>query len=115
LRKRDAIVAHEQVVILNGNGPVRRKAKFKACPHGTAPAGFGGLIPYNTRRGEEGAVFVVGDRSAAFHVPEDVVPGIADLAGEQADGGSSSRTAARRAVPIRNPTSSLPQQRFITV
>src|SRR5258708_9972241 len=90
----NVIAAHEEVVIFNGNGPVRREAKFKACSYGTAPASFGGLVPHDTGRqslsrrsgGEDGAVFVVGDRTAALHVPEDVVPGIADLAGEEADG-----------------------------
>src|SRR3954462_5797294 len=84
-RERNVAGAHEQVVVFNGIGPVRRKTDFNSGPDSTAPAGFARLIIFDARCGEEGAVFVVGDRSAALHVPRNVGPGVADLAGEEAD------------------------------
>src|SRR3982751_4514302 len=62
-------------------------AKPTSIPVPTAPpAGFARLIIFDAGCGEEGAVFVVGDRSATLHVPKNVAPGVADLAGEEADG-----------------------------
>src|SRR3954468_304105 len=85
-RERNVAGAHEQVVVFKGTGPVRRKADFNSGADTPPPAGFARLIIFVAGCGEEGAVFVVGDRSAALHVPKNVVPGVADLAGEEADG-----------------------------
>src|SRR5580704_1792272 len=84
--KRHGVVTHEEMIVFGGDRPVRRKAEFNPGPHGAAPTRFARLNEHDVGRGEERAVAVIRDRSAALHVPENVVPGIADLAGEQADG-----------------------------
>src|SRR5262249_27087177 len=50
-----------------------------------APAGFAGGVDHEVGGSEEAGVLVVGDRGAALDVPEHVVPGVADLTGEEAD------------------------------
>ena len=80
-------VAHEQMVVFDADRPVRRKAEFEAGSDRAAPAGFAGLSRTTRRRSPVTKldVLVVGDGGAALHVPEHVVPGVADLAGEQAE------------------------------
>src|SRR5882757_9787449 len=80
------LILHEQVVVFDADRPVRGETIFKADADGAAPAG---VIP-STRcndasRGVEGSEAAVGYRSAALHVEQCVVPGVADLAGEQAE------------------------------
>jgi hypothetical protein len=84
-RECDVRVAHEQVVVFNAYGPVRRKAEFNSGSDRATPASIACLIVHDTGCGEKGAVFVIGDRSAALNVPENVVPGVADLACGEAD------------------------------
>src|ERR1700730_17255511 len=84
----DGTVTHEKVIVLDRNRPIRCESEFETRSDGTTPACF-------TRRIEQQAcewwcghctsVFVVGHGSAALHIPKDVVPSIADLAGEQAE------------------------------
>src|SRR5215475_12536833 len=67
----DVLVAQEEVVVLDANRPVRRKADFQTCADRAA-----GHV--------EGVKLVADDRRTALHIEQDVVPGIADLASEQA-------------------------------
>src|SRR5207253_5658063 len=78
-RERNVAVAHEQMVVFNRNRPVRCKAEFNSRSYSATPTGIARLIIHDTGCGEVGAVFVVGDGSAALHIPENVVPGVADL------------------------------------
>src|SRR6185369_871600 len=48
------------------------------------PTGVGRTVEHEAVERERALVLVAGNRGAALHVPEDVVPGVADLAGEQA-------------------------------
>src|SRR5580692_8279846 len=81
------MVTHEKVIVLDRNRPIRCESEFEARSDGTAPACFTGRIEqlaYEWCCGHRTAVFVVGHGRAALHIPKDVVPSIADLAGEQA-------------------------------
>src|SRR6202022_3848922 len=51
----------------------------------TTPACFTRRIEQRACGGHRTSVFVVGHGRAALHIPKDVVPSIADLAGEQAE------------------------------
>src|SRR5882724_6504088 len=82
-READVASAHEQMIVFNGSRPVRRKSIFKTGPDRAAPAGFTGAIKHRAADGQT-LVLVVGDGGAALHIPKNVVPGIADLAREQA-------------------------------
>ena len=84
-RERNIGIAHEQVVVFNRDGPVRRKTDFKSRPHGATPTGVACLIERDSACGKEAVVFVGGDRGAALQIPENIVPGVTDLAGEQAE------------------------------
>src|SRR4051812_4160926 len=75
--------AHEQVIILDAERPVRSEGVFHAGANRAAPAGLLGTIDH--RAEEHTFVAVVGHRSTALDVEQDVVGGIADLAGEQAE------------------------------
>src|ERR1700733_10035101 len=87
-----AAAAHEEMVIFDRDRPARREAGFKAGPDSATPTRFAGLIEDGTdREANRGglcdpAILIVRDGCAALHVPEHVVPGVADLAGEEADG-----------------------------
>src|SRR5205814_4998514 len=66
--------------------PVRHEAVFDAHACGTAPAVFLGRIERRAGCGAQTGVLVAGDGSAALDVKQRVIPGIADLAGDQAEG-----------------------------
>src|SRR5882757_1558526 len=79
------LILHEQVVVFDADRPVRGEAIFKAGANGAAPAGaIPGARCQDAGCGVDGREAAVGYRSAALHVEQGVVPGIADLAGEQA-------------------------------
>src|SRR6202012_3139041 len=72
--------------VFEAERPARSEGVFDADTNRRAPAGFActieaGVHQKRTNRG----VFVVGNRSTALHVEQGAVPGIADLAGEQAE------------------------------
>lgn len=78
-------MTHEQVVVLNADGPVRSEAKFKARPYRAAPTSFAAVVDSQPSRKIEDPVFVADNRSATLHIEQHVIPGIADLAREQAE------------------------------
>jgi hypothetical protein len=83
-KKRRVAVAHEDMIVLNGNRPIRGKAVFEADANCAAPLRVIAGRSYNrVRCGKEDIPTIVGHRGAALHVEQDVVPGIANLAGEQ--------------------------------
>src|SRR4051794_1336308 len=77
--------AHEQVIVLDRNRPIRCESDFEAGSDDSTPACFTRRIEQRACGGHCAPVFVVGHGGAALHVPKDVVPGISDLAGEQAE------------------------------
>src|SRR5258707_8847844 len=81
----DAAVTHEKVIVLDRNRPIRCESEFEARSDDTTPACFTRRIEQRACSGHRTSVFVVGNGRAALHIPKDVVPSIADLAGEQAE------------------------------
>ena len=77
--------AHEQVIVLDRKRPVRCESEFDARSDDTTPACFTRRIEQHACGGHRTSEFVVGHGGAALHIPKDVVPGIPDLAGEQAE------------------------------
>src|SRR3977135_547140 len=81
----DVAVTHEKMIVLDRNRPIRCESEFEARSHDTTPACFTRRIEQRACGGHRTSVFVVGHGRAALHIPKDVVPSIADLAGEQAE------------------------------
>src|ERR1700738_3014341 len=81
----DVAVTHEKVIVLDRNRPIRCESEFEARSDDTTPACFTRRIEQRACGGHRTSVFVVGHGRAALHIPKDVVPSIADLAGEQAE------------------------------
>src|SRR5258707_6135377 len=81
----DGAVTHEKVIVLDRNRPIRCEPVVEARSDDTAPACFTRRIEQRACGGHRTSVFVVGHGRAALHIPKDVVPSIADLAGEQAE------------------------------
>src|SRR6185437_7769008 len=79
----DVAAAHEQVIVFEGNRPARCEADFKTGANRATPAALAGVVEDDAE--ELAVVLVVCDGRAALHIPKDVVPGIADLAGKQSD------------------------------
>src|SRR3954454_17189733 len=83
-REGDVLVLQEDVVVLDANRPVRREAVLEACTDRTTPAG---LVCRREQRAANGRDFILAadDSRTALGVKEDVVPGVADLTGNQAE------------------------------
>src|SRR5258707_2748566 len=81
----DGAVTHEKVIVLDRNRPIRCVPVFEDSSDDTTPACFTRRIEQRACGGHRTSVFVVGHGGAALHIPKDVVPGISDLAGEQAE------------------------------
>src|SRR3954447_17296233 len=79
------MVTHEQVIVLDRNRPIRCESEFEARSDDPTPACFTRRIEQRACGGHRAPVFVIGHGGAALHIPKDVVPGIPDLAGEQAE------------------------------
>src|SRR5258708_3473252 len=97
--------AHEQMVVFDSDRPIRCKTDFDAGSDRAAPAGFSYPVNGEAYSGCETLILVVGDGTAALHIPEHVIPGIADLAGEQAqriDGGSVAQRGPIKQADIRS-------------
>src|SRR5229473_2259024 len=100
---REGVVlgAYEQMVVFDGGRPIRSKAIFNTSTNCSAPARCGRTVKDSSGSSEKALVFVVGNSSAALCVYKGIVPGKADLAGEQAEGveacavGGSGRRQAR--------------------
>ena len=71
------------MVVFDPERPVRREAPFQARANTRAPSRIGYVDEIDVV--ECGPVAVVGDRSTALDVEQDVVGGITDAAGEQAE------------------------------
>src|SRR3954469_20531235 len=84
-REAQHAVAHEQVLVFGGDRPVLGKADLDAGADSSTPTRGAGLVEHRSGRRGEAVVLLACDRGAALHVPEHVVPGIADLAGKHAD------------------------------
>src|ERR1700738_4649893 len=84
-REAATMVTHEQVIVLDRNRPIRCESEFEAGSDDPTPACFTRRIEQCAVGGHRTSVFVVGHSRATLHIPKDVVPGIADLAGEQAE------------------------------
>ena len=79
-------VLHEQVIVLDANRPVRGEGVFEAGADRAAPAGVvAGDASERAAYNVVDAVAVRGHRSTALDVEQDVVDGITDLTGEQAE------------------------------
>src|SRR3954447_15847629 len=75
------------MVVFEADRPVRGEAVFDADADRAAPAGVVGTIELGsgqTTRSDT-AVAIAGDGGAALHVKQCVIPGVADLAREQAE------------------------------
>ena len=85
--RREAIImiAHEQVIVLDRYRPIRCESVFEARSDDSTPAGFTRRIEQRASGGHRTSEFVVGHGGATLHIPKHVVPGITDLAGEQAE------------------------------
>jgi hypothetical protein len=82
----DGAVTHEKVIVLDPNRPIRCESEFEGRCEDTTPACFIRRIEQRAALGGyRTSVFVVDHGRAALYIPKDVVPGIADLAGEQAE------------------------------
>src|SRR5882757_9389097 len=81
----DVAVTHEKVIVLDRNRPIRCESEFDARSDDTAPACLTRRIEHRASGGHRTSESVAGHGPAALHIPKDVVPGIADLAGEQAE------------------------------
>ena len=97
-RERIVGIAHEQVVVFNTKRPVRCEAVLKSDAHGAAPAGRAGRGQFNAGKRFEDAKAVACHRRTALYVEQRLIPGVADLAGEEADtiGFGASGDEARR-------------------
>src|SRR5262249_1905051 len=83
----EGAIAHEQVIVFDRGRPVRREAVLEARADRATPAGVAdGVGGENVGADNEAAEAVVRHRGAALHVEQHVVDGIADLAGEKAEG-----------------------------
>src|SRR5258705_12812378 len=81
----DVAVRQEDVVILECDRPVRREAEFNTGTDRATPSGLPRTVQQQSCRNDERPVFVGNDSGAALHVEQDIVPGVTDLAGEQAE------------------------------
>ena len=99
-RERIIGIAHPQVVVFNTKRPVRCEAVLKSNTGGAAPAGRAGRGQFNAGNRFEDAKAVARHRRTALYVEQRCVPGVADLAGEEADTigfGASGDEARKRA------------------
>ena len=78
-------IAHEQVVVFHTERPIRCEAILKSDAHGAAPAGRAGRGQFSAENVLEDAKAVARHRRAALYVKQRLIPGVADLAGKQAD------------------------------
>ena len=100
-RERIIGIAHEQVVVFNTERPVWCEAVLKSDADGAAPAGRAGRGQFNAGNRFEDAKAVARHRRTALYVEQRLIPGVADLAGEEANtigfgaSGDEARTGKR--------------------
>src|SRR6476660_1115187 len=73
------------MVVFDTKRPVRGEAVFKSNTRGAAPAGRADLGQFNAGKRSEDAKAVARHRRTALYVEQRLIPGVADLAGEEAD------------------------------
>src|SRR5882757_8585800 len=78
-------IAHEQMIVLNSERPVWCEAVLKSNTDGAAPAGRTCRGQFSAENVLEDAKTVARHRRAAFYVKQRLIPGVADLAGKEAD------------------------------
>src|ERR1700743_3906893 len=71
------------MVVFERDRPARREAELDAGADRATPTGFAGAVEGDP--GEKAVVPVAGHSRAALHIAKHVVPGIADLTGEETD------------------------------
>src|ERR1700686_2931181 len=84
-RESDVPGTHKQMVVFEGDRPIRSEAVFETCADRATPTGFPGTVDKQACRNGEGPILVASNRGTALDVDQDVVPGIADLTREQAE------------------------------
>ena len=84
-RERIVGITHEQVVVFNTERPVRCKAVLKSDTDGGTPAGRACRGQFSAENVLEDAKAVACHRRAALYVEQRLIPGVADLAGKEAD------------------------------
>src|ERR1700682_4988125 len=84
-RESDVPGTHEQMVVFEGDRPIRSEAVFETCADRATPTGLPGTVDKQACRNGEGPILVASNRGTALDVDQDVVPGIADLTREQAE------------------------------
>src|SRR5947209_7836302 len=84
-REGDVLVLQEDVVVLDANRPIRGKTILDAGADGAAPTGL--VVRGQQRAGgrAEHLVLAAGHSRTALDVEQDVVPGVADLTGDQTE------------------------------
>src|SRR3982075_4224470 len=80
--KSHGSIAHEQMIVFDAEGPIRRKAKLKSGADRSTPPAFGRSGTYVTAKSADCFVNIARYSGAALDVEEGVVPGITDLSGE---------------------------------
>src|SRR3954454_24301550 len=83
--ERIVVVAHEQMVVFDTKGPIGCEAILPADTRRGAPAGRACRGQFHAGKGIEDTEAVVRHRRAALQVEQRCVPGVTDLAGEQAN------------------------------
>jgi len=80
------LVLQENVVVLDAGRPVRSEAEFEPGADRAAPAGVvNGVRNLNAGSRREAVKTIGNHGGAALHVEQHVVPGVANLAGEQTE------------------------------
>src|SRR4029077_6024098 len=82
-REGHVLVLQEAVVVPDADRPVRREAELEAGTDRATPAGLAGRAEQRARGRAVDVELVADDSRAALHVGEHVVPGVADLTGDQ--------------------------------
>src|SRR4029077_15094233 len=85
-RERIVCVAHKQVVVFDTDRPILSEAILESDTHGAAPEGVACRGEFKAGKCVKYAKTIARHRPAAPHVEQRLVPGVADLAGEKADG-----------------------------
>src|SRR3954453_20693265 len=83
-REGDVLVLQEDVVVPDANRPVRREAVLQAGTDRATPAGLIGRGQQCAAKGRD-FILAADDSRTALGVNEDVVPGVADLTGDQTE------------------------------
>src|SRR5215471_2366222 len=84
-RERVVRVTHEQMVVFKTDRPIRREAILETDTDGTTPARRTNRSQTDARQRREDIETIARHRRAALEVQERRIPGVTDLAGDEAD------------------------------